>query len=129
MYMFKFSYKTILKCNTITFCKFQFVLFGSFKIVFFSRNMQKIAAIIYLLCSISMLYDVFYSNWIHILSSYDVKGEKARRTCISRLPRCCSVGKSCPTLWPWTAARQASLSFTISWKFSQTHACWVSDAI
>ena len=26
------------------------------------------------------------------------------------------VSKSCPTLWtPWTAARQASLSFTISW--------------
>ena len=28
----------------------------------------------------------------------------------------CSVAQSCPTLWPpWTAARQASLSFTISW--------------
>ena len=28
---------------------------------------------------------------------------------------CCSVAKSCPTLWdPWTAARQASLSFTIA---------------
>ena len=28
---------------------------------------------------------------------------------------CCSVAKSCPTLWdPWTAARQASLFFTIS---------------
>ena len=28
---------------------------------------------------------------------------------------CCSVAKSCPTLWdPWTAARQASLSLTIS---------------
>ena len=26
---------------------------------------------------------------------------------------CCSVSKSCPT--PWTAAHQASLSFTISW--------------
>ena len=29
---------------------------------------------------------------------------------------CCSVAESCPTLWtPWTAACQASLSFTISW--------------
>ena len=29
---------------------------------------------------------------------------------------CCSVTKSCPTLCnPWTAAFQASLSFTISW--------------
>ncbi|CAN0505403.1 unnamed protein product [Rangifer tarandus platyrhynchus] len=29
---------------------------------------------------------------------------------------CCSVAQSCPTLCkPWTAARQASLSFTISW--------------
>ena len=29
---------------------------------------------------------------------------------------CCSVTKSCPTLCtPWTAACQASLSFTISW--------------
>ena len=28
---------------------------------------------------------------------------------------CCSVTQSCPTLTPWTAARQASLSFTISW--------------
>ena len=34
---------------------------------------------------------------------------------------CChgSVGKLCLTLWPcgWTAARQASLSFIISWSF------------
>ena len=30
------------------------------------------------------------------------------------LPRCCSVAQSCLTLTPWTAARQASLSFTIS---------------
>ena len=30
--------------------------------------------------------------------------------------RCCSVAQSCPTLCiPWTAALQASLSFTISW--------------
>ena len=29
---------------------------------------------------------------------------------------CCSVAQSCPALCkPWTAARQASLSFTISW--------------
>ena len=28
---------------------------------------------------------------------------------------CCSVARLCPTLWtPWTAARQASLSFSIS---------------
>ena len=30
---------------------------------------------------------------------------------------------------PWTAARQASLSFTISWKLAQTHVHWVDDAI
>ena len=30
---------------------------------------------------------------------------------------CCSVAKSCPTLCdPWTAARQAPLSFTVSWR-------------
>ena len=28
---------------------------------------------------------------------------------------CCSVAKSRPTLWTWTVARQAPLSFTISW--------------
>ena len=35
------------------------------------------------------------------------------KTCIC----CCySIAKLCPTLWtPWTAARLASLSFTISW--------------
>ena len=37
------------------------------------------------------------------------------------LPTCfterCSVAQSCLTLWtPWTAAHQASLSFTISWR-------------
>ena len=32
------------------------------------------------------------------------------------LPCCCSAAQSCPTLCAlWTAARQASLSFTISW--------------
>ena len=31
---------------------------------------------------------------------------------------CCSVAKSCPTVWdPWTAVLQASLSFTVSWSF------------
>ena len=30
-------------------------------------------------------------------------------------PCCCSVSKSCPTLWTWTAAHQASLSLTNSW--------------
>ena len=31
---------------------------------------------------------------------------------------CCSVAKSCPTpSTPWTAGRQASLSFTMSWSF------------
>ena len=30
---------------------------------------------------------------------------------------------------PWTAAHQASLSFTVSQKFSQTHVHWDSDAI
>jgi len=35
---------------------------------------------------------------------------------VSRFPCCCSVAKSCPTfVTPWTAARQASLSFSISW--------------
>ena len=28
---------------------------------------------------------------------------------------CCSVIQSCPTVTPWTAAHQASLSFTIYW--------------
>ena len=30
---------------------------------------------------------------------------------------------------PWTAALQASLSFTIPWSFAQTHVHRVSDAI
>ena len=30
---------------------------------------------------------------------------------------------------PWTAARQASLSFTISWSLLKTHVHWVDDAI
>ena len=30
---------------------------------------------------------------------------------------------------PWTAARQASLSFTTSWSFLQTHVHWVNDTI
>ena len=43
---------------------------------------------------------------------------------------CCSAATSCPTLWPtpWTAAHQASLSFTIS-QFAQTHVHWVGDII
>ena len=45
------------------------------------------------------------------------------------LSYCCSVAKPCLTLWtPWTAARQAPLSFTISQSL-QIHVCWVSDAI
>ena len=28
---------------------------------------------------------------------------------------------------PWTAVHQASLSFTISWSFAETHVHWVSD--
>ena len=32
---------------------------------------------------------------------------------------CCSVAKSCLTVTPWTAARQASLSFTVSWSLLQ----------
>ena len=36
--------------------------------------------------------------------------ESPSKTC------CCLVAKSCLTLWtPWTAARQASRSFTVSW--------------
>ena len=30
---------------------------------------------------------------------------------------------------PWTAARQASLSFTISLRLLKPHVCWVSEAI
>ena len=30
---------------------------------------------------------------------------------------CCSVTRSCLTATPWTVARQASLSITISWNF------------
>ena len=98
--MFKFSYKTILKYNTIIFCKFQLILFGSLKSCFFHVICKKLLLLYIFYNSISMLYDVFYLNQIHVLSSYDVKGEKARRACISCLPRCCSVAKSCPTLWP-----------------------------
>ena len=36
---------------------------------------------------------------------------------LSQETSCCSVAKSCPTLCdPWTAARQAPLSFTVSWR-------------
>ena len=43
---------------------------------------------------------------------------------------CCSVTQSCPTLCnPWTAACQASLSFTISWSLLKLMFHWVSDAI
>ena len=30
---------------------------------------------------------------------------------------------------PWTAARPASLSFTISWSLLKAHVCWVGDAM
>ena len=30
---------------------------------------------------------------------------------------------------PWTAARQASLSLTNSWSFTQTHVYWVSETV
>ena len=43
---------------------------------------------------------MFFLNEIRVLSFYDVKGEKAPRTFISRLPHCCSVAKPCLTLWP-----------------------------
>ena len=38
---------------------------------------------------------------------------------------------SCVRLFvtPWTSARQASLSFTISQEFTQSHVHWISDAI
>ena len=44
---------------------------------------------------------------------------------------CCSVAQSCLTLCnPMNhAACQASLSFSISWSFAQTHVLWDSDAI
>ena len=41
---------------------------------------------------------------------------------------CCSVAKSCLFGRPWAAARQASLSFTIS-EFAQTYVHWIGDAI
>ena len=41
---------------------------------------------------------------------------------------CCSVSKSRPTLWLWTATHQASLSFTIP-EFAQIHVYWVGDAL
>ena len=41
---------------------------------------------------------------------------------------CCSVARSCLFGRPWTAARQASLSFAIS-EFAQTHVHWIGDAI
>ena len=34
-----------------------------------------------------------------------------------------------PFATPWTVAHHASLSFTISQSFAQTHVCWVDDAI
>ena len=44
----------------------------------------------------------------------DHKGTSQGRA-VTRQQSCCSVTKSCLTLWtPWTAVRQASLSFTIS---------------
>ena len=43
------------------------------------------------------------------------------------------VVQSLSRIWlfatPWTAASQASLSFTISWKFPQIHVHWVNDAV
>ena len=41
---------------------------------------------------------------------------------------CCSGAKSGPTLWPWTAAHQASLSFNHLPELAQTHVHQVSDA-
>ena len=43
---------------------------------------------------------------------------------------CCSVAKSCLTATPWTAAHQASLSFTVSWsllKFMSTDSMMPSN--
>ena len=42
---------------------------------------------------------------------------------------CCSVAQSCQTLTPWTAAQQASLSFTISQSLLKLNVHWVGDAI
>ena len=46
---------------------------------------------------------------------------------------CCSVAQSCPTFWaPWTAAHQASLSFTISqslFKLTFTESVMPSDPL
>ena len=43
------------------------------------------------------------------------------------------VVQSLSRIWlfatPWTAACQASLSFTVSWKFPQIHVHWVDDAV
>ena len=40
-----------------------------------------------------------------------------------------SLGRVWPSMIPWTAARQASLSITNSRSLTQTHAHWVGDAI
>ena len=45
------------------------------------------------------------------------------------MPCCCSVAKSCPTLTSWTAACQASLSFTCFAELAQTHIHRVGNAI
>ena len=46
-----------------------------------------------------------------------------------QMPGYCPAAKACPTPTSWTAACQASLSFTYSTEFAQTHIHWVSDTI
>ena len=45
-----------------------------------------------------------------------MNSSKVFSACLTQHSCCCSVSQSCPTLCdPWTAACQASQSFTISW--------------
>ena len=61
------------------------------------------------------------------VNELDASGGTAGSTMVC----CCSVAQSCPTFWaPWTAAHQASLSFTISqslFKLTFTESVMPSD--
>ena len=55
---------------------------------------------------------LWFSHYV-VFNSSQLHGLKHDRVpCPSLSPSCCSVTKSCPTLWPHD---QASLSFTTSW--------------
>ena len=53
---------------------------------------------------------------VFVYSQYLVLYVRSSEVAGNLLYCCCSVAQSCPTLaTPWTAAHQASLSFTVSW--------------